>query len=51
MIDKVENLKSIDEPRITFNYFKITKLFLKTHLELFLKVYNHLLILNMNICF
>ena len=42
MIDKVENFKPIDEPRMIFDYFKITKLLSKAHLELSSKVYNHL---------
>ena len=42
MINKVENLKSIDEPRIIFNYFKVTKLLSKAHLKLSFKIYDYL---------
>ena len=42
MINKVENLKLIDESYITFNYFKITELLSEAHLELSSKIYNHL---------
>ena len=42
MIDKVENFKSINEPRITFDYFKIIKLLSKTHIKLSFKIHDHL---------
>ena len=42
MIDKVENFKSIDESRITFDYFKIIKLLSKAYLKLSLKIHDHL---------
>ena len=40
-MNKVENSESDDEPRITFDYFKIIKLFLNAHLELNFKIHNY----------
>jgi len=42
IVNKVENPKPSDEPRITFNYSRVYKDLPSYHLELSSKVYNHL---------
>lgn len=42
MVDKVENPKPTDEPRMTFDYSRVTELLPGTHLELSSKVHDHL---------
>ena len=42
MVDKVENLKLIDKPRITFNDFRIIELLSNIYIKLNFKIYNHL---------
>ena len=41
IINKVENSKLNDKPRIIFDYFKIIKFLLNAHFELNFKIYNH----------
>ena len=41
MVDKVENTKPEDEPRMTFDYSRVTKLLPGSHLELSSKVHDH----------
>ena len=41
-MNKIENPRLNDESKIIFNYFKITKLLSRAHLELNFKIYNHL---------
>ena len=43
MIDKFENLKLKNEPKIIFNYLKIYKNLLKIYLKLSSKIYDYLL--------
>ena len=40
MVDKVENMKPEDEPRMTFDYSRVTKLLPGSHLELNSKVHD-----------
>ena len=42
MVDKVENPKPSDEPRMTFDYSRVTELLPGSHIELSSKVYDHL---------
>lgn len=42
MIDKIEDSKFINKLKITFDYFRIIKLFFETHLKLNLKIHDHL---------
>ena len=42
MIDKVDNSKPSDEPRMTFNYSRVTKLLSGIYLKLSFKVHNYL---------
>ena len=42
MVDKVENSKPSDEPRMTFDYSRATELLPGSHLELSSKVHDHL---------
>ena len=41
-MDKVENPKPTDKPRITFDYSYVTELIPDTHIELSSRVHNHL---------
>ncbi len=42
MVDKVDNPKPTDEPRMTFDYSRVTELLPGAHLELSSKVHDHL---------
>ena len=42
MVDKVENSKPMDEPRMTFDYSRVTELLPGPHMELSLIVHDHL---------
>ena len=42
MVDKVEDPKPTDEPRMTFDYSRVTELLPGTHMELSSKVHDHL---------
>ncbi len=42
MVDKVDDPKPIDEPRMTFDYSRVTELLPGSHLELSSKVHDHL---------
>ena len=42
MVDKVDNPGPTDEPRMTFDYSRVTELLPGSHLELSSKVHDHL---------
>ena len=42
MVDKVDDPKPTDEPRMTFDYSRVTELLPGSHLELSSKVHDHL---------
>ena len=42
MINKVEDLKLIDKPRISFDYFRIIELFFNIYIKLNFKIHNYL---------
>ena len=46
IVDKVENLRPEDEPRMTINYSRVYEDLPGTYLKLSSKVYNHFLNLN-----
>ena len=51
MINKIKNPKPNDEPRMTFNYFKMIKLFSRAYFEFNFKIYDYFLNLKHNYLF